>query len=153
MVHTVGVKETKGDIGIEIEVEGNKFPKHAYEGYDAVDPERIPKQWDYHRDGSLRGEDNAEYVLKKPLKFSEVPKAINDLWQMFSDYGTVLDVSNRTSVHVHLNVQDFYINRLCSFAAMYLSVEDILTGWCGDHRVGNLFCLRAKDTPAIVTEL
>jgi hypothetical protein len=153
MVHTVGVKEVSGDIGIEIEVEGNKFPKHAYDGYDPVDPDRIPKQWLYHRDGSLRGEDNAEYVLKKPLKFSEVPKAINDLWQMFSDYGTVLDVSNRTSVHVHLNVQDFYINRLCSFAAMYLSVEDILTGWCGDHRVGNLFCLRAKDAPAIVTEL
>src|SRR5690606_4744320 len=98
-------KSTDGEIGIEIEVEGNKFPKHAVEGYDGVDPHFIPDMWQYHRDGSLRGEDNAEYVLKNPIKFSEVPDAVNKLWEMFDKYGTVLETSNRTSVHVHLNAQ------------------------------------------------
>jgi hypothetical protein len=42
---------------------------------------------------------------------------------------------------------------LCAFMALYFSVEEVLTAWCGDHRVGNLFCLRAKDAPAIITEL
>lgn len=146
-------KVTKGEIGIEIEVEGNKFPKHAYNGKSAVHPEYIPAIWGYHHDGSLRGQDNAEYVLKKPIKFSEVPKAISDLWEMFDKYGTVLEESNRTSVHVHLNVQEFHLNRLCAFMALYFSVEEILTAWCGEHRIGNLFCLRAKDAPAIVSSL
>lgn len=138
----LGKSLTPGDVGIEIEVEGNKFKK-----------EDIPHPWAYKHDGSLRGKDNAEYILRRPIKFEEVPAAIGTLWQMFSDYGSVLDDSNRTSVHVHLNVQRFHKNRLCSFAALYFCVEEILTEWCGEHRVGNLFCLRAKDAPAIVYHL
>ncbi len=149
----LGSRNVDGDIGIEIEVEGNKFPKHEYEGRPAVSPELIPKQWKYHKDGSLRGDDNAEYVFTKPLKFADVPKAIADLWDMFAKFGSKLDDSNRTSVHVHLNAQKWHLNRLCSFAAIYFSLEELLTEWCGDHRVGNMFCLRAKDAPAIITKL
>ena len=71
---------------------------------------------------------------------------------MFEKYGTKLDDSNRTSVHVHLNAQGWHLNQL-SFLALYFSVEEILTQWCGDHRVGNLFCLRSKDATAIVAQI
>lgn len=135
-------KATKGSIGLEIECEGNKFKK-----------EFLPGQWAYHQDNSLRGQDNAEYVLVRPIEFDKVPEALDSLWGMFADYGTVLADSNRTSVHVHLNVQDWYLNRLTSFLAMYFCVEELLTAWCGEHRIGNLFCLRAKDAPAIVSQL
>lgn len=139
----------KGDIGLEIEVEGNKFPKDESAAQMAL----IPKQWKYTHDGSLRGEDNAEYILRNPVSFDEVEPAVRALWQMFTDYGSVLDESNRTSVHVHLNVQNWHLNRLCAFFCLYFSVEEILTEWCGEHRVGNLFCLRAKDASAIVTRI
>lgn len=144
----IGLRATAGQVGIEVEVEGNKFPK--------TDPDSggkhklIPKEWSYHHDGSLRGQDNAEYVLAKPLPFDEVPDAVHRLWGMFDDYGTVLSESNRTSVHVHLNVQEFFLDRLCSFIALYMSVEELLTQWCGEHRVGNLFCLRGKDAPLVL---
>lgn len=141
-------RSTKGLIGIELEVEGNKFPKTS--GSTPTNS-RIPKQWQYTKDGSLRGVDNAEYVLREPIAFEEVPKAVKDLWEMFDKYGSVLDESNRTSVHVHLNFQHLYLNNLASFIAMYVSLEDILTNYCGDHRVGNLFCLRVKDAPGILT--
>lgn len=131
-----------GEVGLEIEVEGNKFLK-----------EGVPPPWKYHKDGSLRGLDNAEYVLANPIKFEAVPNALKILWDMFEKYGSVLDVSNRTSVHVHLNMQKFHLNRLTAFLALYFSVEELLTEWCGDHRVGNLFCLRAKDATAIITHL
>ena len=137
-----GLRPTPGEVGIEIECEGNKFKKS-----------HLPEPWGYHEDHSLRGKDNAEYVLKYPILFSEVPNALKDLWTMFEDYGTVLDVSNRTSVHVHLNVQKFHLNRLSAFLGLYFCLEEILTEWCGEHRVGNLFCLRAKDAPAIVTKV
>jgi hypothetical protein len=72
---------------------------------------------------------------------------------MFAKAGSKLDESNRTSVHIHLNAQRWHMNRLCAFAALFFSVEEALTEWCGDHRVGNLFCLRAKDAPGIVSQL
>lgn len=133
---------TKGEIGLEIEVEGNKFKK-----------EGIPEPWAYTHDGSLRGKDNAEYILRHPVMFDRVPEAVNTLWQMFQSYGSKLDESNRTSVHVHLNMQMFHLNRLAAFLAMYFSIEELLAEWCGDHRVGNLFCLRAKDASGIVSRL
>lgn len=131
-----------GEVGLEIEVEGNQFKK-----------QRIPQPWKYTHDGSLRGKDNAEYILRKPIKFSEVSESIDKLWKMFDDYGSVLDDSNRTSVHVHMNAQSWHLNRVCAFASLYFIVEDVLTHWCGDHRVGNLFCLRAVDAPGIISRL
>lgn len=145
-------KKVKGQIGLEIEVEGNKFPKES--PYNDEDSSKlIPKVWKYTHDGSLRGNDNAEYILRQPIMFNEVPDALNDLWGMFKDYGSVLDDSHRTSVHVHLNALDWHLNRVAAFAGLYFSVEEILTSWCGDIRVGNLFCLRAKDAPAIIGKL
>jgi len=135
-------KATKGTIGLEIECEGNKFRK-----------ETVVAPWTYHQDNSLRGQDNAEYVLSRPLEFDKIPEALDKLWAMFEAYGTILSDSNRTSVHVHLNVQNWYLNRLTSFFAMYFCVEELLTAWCGEHRIGNLFCLRAKDAPAIISQL
>lgn len=148
-----GNRPTKGSVGLEIEVEGNAFPKSEDGGAEEDESEFIPYQWKYVYDGSLRGFDNAEYVLVKPLEFEQVPEAVTDLWQMFTGYGSVLDESNRTSVHVHLNVQHFRLNRLAAFAGLWFCVEDLLTRWCGDHRVGNMFCLRASDAPAIVSKL
>jgi len=144
-----------GLVGIEVEVEGNHFRKGDSDLSDDEEGEfsPIPIPWVYHHDGSLRGEDNAEYVLRNPIQFEEVGPALGTLWDMFDKDGTVLSESNRTSVHVHLNVQEFYLNRLCSVLALYFSVEELLTAWCGETRVGNLFCLRVKDAPAIITRL
>lgn len=135
-------KNTPGLVGLEIEVEGTKLPK-----------QNAPLPWVYHPDGSLRGADNAEYVLNKPIEFEAVPKALEVLWDKFRECGSTLDDSNRTSVHVHLNCQSFFFNRLTTLMGMYFTFEEILTEWCGEHRVGNLFCLRAKDAPAIVSQI
>lgn len=148
------LKPTKGSVGIEVEVEGNKFPKVP--GYETT-LKALPLEgwtfWSYVKDGSLRGHDNAEYVLQKPIEFDQVPAAIEELDAKLKAYGSVLSESNRTSVHVHLNCQDFHMNRLASFCALYFCFEEVLTEWCGDHRVGNLFCLRGKDAPGLITKI
>jgi hypothetical protein len=75
-------KATKGAIGLEIEVEGNKFPKPP--GYELTHTAvKMPGRrlfWSYVHDGSLRGQDNAEYVLSKPIEFKDVPIAIEQLF-------------------------------------------------------------------------
>jgi len=139
----LGKIAVKGQVGLEIEVEGTKLPK---------DELKLRPYWIYTHDGSLRGDDNAEYVLKRPINFDDVEKSLDHLWQLFDKYGSTFDDSNRTSIHVHLNCQDFYLNRLASFAALYFCFEEVLTEWCGDKRVGNLFCLRVKDAPGILTK-
>lgn len=145
---------TIGEVGIEIECEGNKFPLPRANVKGTHTPVPFDKSaWSYVHDGSLRGDDNAEYVLSKPILFSEVPAAVDELWSKLDKFGTVLDDSNRTSVHVHLNVQTFHLNRLAALMAIYFTFEELLTEFCGSHRVGNLFCLRAKDAPAIVSQM
>lgn len=151
-------KFVKGIVGIEVEVEGNKFPKPPEsDGTDV--PVQMPalKQWSYVDDGSLRGKekggDDAEYVLTSPIDFDEVPAALDALYGSLKDYGSVIRESTRTSIHIHLNVQTFFLNRLTSLMALYITFEEVLTEWCGEHRVGNLFCLRAKDAPALVSQI
>lgn len=141
----LGKTGTKGEVGIEIEIEGKNCP-HEELG-------NLSKYWKHVVDHSLRGEDNGEYVLRKPIKFDEVSTSLDELWTIFADYNTKFDESNRTSVHVHLNCQSFHINRFASFSALYFCFEEILTEWCGEYRVGNLFCLRSKDAPAIVQKI
>lgn len=143
----------KGDIGIEIECEGRRLPMVGISIDQFKEGKRFREFWSYHPDGSLRGAENGEYVLNHPIKFEEVPEALEALWRLFEVCKTKLDDSNRTSTHVHLNVQNFHVNRLTSLLALYIIFEDILTTWCGDHRVGNLFCLRAKDAPAMLQSI
>lgn len=131
---------TNGEVGLEIELEGKSLPKS-----------NVPYGWSYHEDHSLRGEDNAEYVLTKPIKFDDIDLYLKGLWDGLAK--SRIDRSNRTSVHVHLNVQNWYMDRLATFFALYITVEELLTQWAGDHRVGNLFCLRTKDAPAIITSM
>lgn len=130
-----------GEVGVEVEVEGRRLPK---------EPD-LP--WVYHVDHSLRGAENAEYVLDKPVLFSEIDGHVDGLYAMLTKAKATLDDSNRTSVHVHLNVQPFFLNRLASLMGLYFTFEEIFAEWCGEHRVGNLFCLRAKDAPAIVSQI
>lgn len=146
-----------GEVGLEIEIEGKKLPiPQGMQG--SHQPVPIPgnEEWSYVDDGSLRGFENggmdAEYVLTNPVMFSAVPAALDSLWAMFRKKGAELDESNRTSIHVHLNVQKFHLNRLASIIGLYFALEDVLAEFCGDHRVGNLFCLRGSDAPAVVSQ-
>lgn len=134
-------KSVKGEVGIEIEVEGKRLPHE----------DSTPAPWLYKPDGSLRGEDNGEYVLARPLPFSEIPTVLDTLWGVFKEKKSRLDDSNRTSVHVHLNCQTWFLNRLAAFLGLYYTLEECLTAWCGEHREGNLFCLRGIDAPGTVT--
>lgn len=144
-----------GQVGLELECEGRFFPKsqdYYAEDYGDTDySDEIPQEWLYTHDGSLRGLDNAEYILRNPLSFEQAYDAIDSLWEMFYKVDSGIEESNRTSLHVHLNARDWYLDRVCSFVSLYYIVEDILTHWCGEHRVGNLFCLRAKDAPGLVS--
>tara|TARA_Y100000780_G_C13650296_1_gene404265 strand:+ start:205 stop:1380 length:1176 start_codon:yes stop_codon:yes gene_type:complete len=140
----LAAKSAVGDVGIEIEVEGRNLPR----GMAVVDKTVCPTTssvWVTHDDGSLRGE-SAEFVLDPPAVIDEVPNALEFLWGKFNRDGTRINASNRTSTHVHVNVQGMKINEFCSFIVLWLCFESALINVCGPARKSNHFCLSNRDT-------
>jgi putative amidoligase enzyme len=135
----VPMVKVPGEIGIEIEVEGRELPKRLTSDY-----------WTVHTDGSLHGEDNAEYVLATPVPRDKVDAALQELQGFFVKKKSKLEFSNRCSVHVHINVQELTFKQIFTFLTCYFIVEDLLTEWCGPDRIGNMFCLRVKDAEYII---
>lgn len=128
-----------GDVGIEIEVEGENLPR-AVTGWKAVP------------DGSLRGE-ALEYVTRTGVTVDNIDKRIDTLVNKFQKNGGIINNSVRAGVHVHINVQELTHTQVACFATLYYTFEDVLLKYCGDSREGNLFCLRACDADYVITYL
>lgn len=129
-------KVSDGEVGLEIECEGTNLFNTPV------------SYWSCHQDGSLRphGEHPPiEYVLRKPLNREEIPKALAYLTAKLKATGSSIDDSPRTSVHVHVNCQKLTLKQVYQFICLYLIFEDLLVSFSGPDRIGNLFCLRAKD--------
>lgn len=131
-------KPIKGDVGIEIEVEGGGLVHDTRE-----------LGWEATRDGSLRGE-SMEYVLSAPKTVRAAKIALKKLRMAFKRNGSIVEPSNRCGVHVHVNCQSLTVAEVASFITTYLCFENTLVNWCGEDRVGNLFCLRAGDAPGLL---
>lgn len=129
--------ETKeGEIGLEIECEGKSLFMSPVSYWKAV------------QDHSLRpvdGHPPIEYVLRKPISRSEVDGALSYLASRLKASGSELKMSHRTSVHVHINCIDLPMRYVLNFISIYLVMENMLMGFAGPERRGNLFCLRAED--------
>jgi len=133
-----------GDYGVEIEVEGDYLPLFNRD---------IAKSWKKERDDSLRGNENAEYVMKKPLIKQEACDAIMNLDKFLKDGGAVVNESVRAGVHVHKNVQSYTSTELMTFSMVYYLLEDFIVHWAGPGRVGNHFCLRVTDAEDLVYKM
>lgn len=131
---------TKGDVGIEIEVEGKSLPRRV-------------KGWKSEADGSLRGEENIEFVLERPSTLAEAKQALANLDEAYKSNESVVDDTVRAGVHVHVNVQELTLVELFNFITIYLILEEPLTKFCGPFREGNLFCLRSGDAEYVLFAL
>lgn len=134
------VKPTKGDLGIEIEVEGRRLPT----------PEKF---WRREADGSLRGEESAEYVFSRPMTLKGAREALDYLAKCYEAQKSIIDDTVRAGVHVHVNCQSLTLVQLYNFIVLFLVFENVLTKFCGEYRQGNLFCLRACDADRILHTL
>lgn len=137
-------KVTNGLFGIEIETEGRNLTMV------------VPPQWKIEDDGSLRGQfptERAEYVLKKPLDLQKAIDAVTKLREVQDANNAVLNFSFRTSVHIHVNVQQLTFPQYLNMIYTYLLLEEPLVRYCGKERVGNRFCLRLQDAEGLLDYL
>lgn len=135
--------EKEGDFGLEIEVEGINLPTNGH----------IRKYWRRHNDGSLRGRENAEYVINGPVTRPVLSDALQELKKAYKDCNSRLDDTVTAGVHVHLNFQQSTLIQLYTFITLYYCVEDLLLRFCGESREGNHFCLRAKDADYVIGQV
>lgn len=129
-----------GEVGIEVEVEGENLL------------EKLPSYWEVHKENSLRGE-SKEYALKRPLLRKSVLPVLKYLKKKLDAKGSHIYDSQRTGVHVHINCQGLPLRQVYNFICLYLLFEDLLVEYAGETRVGNVFCLRAKDAEYFVDQL
>jgi len=133
----------KGKFGVEIEVESSRV------NFCGI---LTPSGWSTTEDHSLRNAYNLEYVFLRPYSYKTSVEKIEQLQEVFDVEGDATQTpSIRTGVHVHLNVTDYTASQLARIVLVYMSMERVLTRYCGEDRTGNLFCLRVCDCPSMVS--
>lgn len=136
VLNILNLLPTAGEVGIEIELENERFPANLFDEY-----------WKTVRDGSLR-RNGAEYVLRHPIERDAVALALSDLKDATETQFPI--PSTNAGVHVHINVQDLNMKQVAQIICLYLLLEDKLVRYCGKSRENNLFCLRASDAQDLV---
>jgi Putative amidoligase enzyme len=126
-----------GDIGIEIELESlTPLPSRV-----AYSSPTTSAAWIAIHDGSLRGDHSREFIVSAPVLLDELEPGLNYLFTAIRDFGSTIQLTNRCSTHVHLNVQNKKVNTVSSFMTLYGIYEQVLLAWCGEERKNNSFCL------------
>jgi hypothetical protein len=128
-------------LGLEIEVEGENLPDY------------ISDKWRVESDDSLKTDEAFEYVTAKPHTLYGIKCRINELKKAYEERNSTIHESVRAGVHVHLNVQDWNVKQVMTFATAYYVIEDVLMQYAGENREGNLFTLRAQDAEYVIFKL
>lgn len=130
-------------IGVEVEVEGAGLPNRLL-GFNVV------------KEGSLRqvmGEEGKEYVFRSPVPVKQGLDLLDNLATLLYSGEKIVQFSNRTSVHVHVNVTDLTIPEWFTYLFLWVLYEDALINFCGNERKGNLFCLSSRDAEGLMFAL
>ena len=133
-------RNKRGDIGIEIEVEGK-------EPLTPVDSD----WWSSKKEDSLRFY-GMEYVTTRPLNSGqEVKDAVEYVCKIINSKKIISD-TNRTSIHTHHNMTKKDLRHILTGVCIFWIVENVLARYCGEDRESNLFCMRLKDAEAVLDE-
>lgn len=121
-------------VGIEVEYEGSNRPSNL-------------THWNVVSEGSVAG---YELVLNQPKRTHLLFAAINELSTIsFRDSA----FSERTSVHVHIDIRDLTFTQFLSFLTLCVMFERVLYKYVAPHRSGNHFCWSFTDAPGILERI
>lgn len=126
------IRQIKEDVAVEIEAE---FRVHDNMGL------VNQKTWMIKDDGSLRGY-GKEYITRHPTSFRKLKSDIKELFETEPFTKDYLN-SDRTSTHVHVNVQNWTLEKLIKVLMVYYACEPYLAvRFAGPEREGNHNCLQ-----------
>lgn len=134
-----GARKSSGDIGIEIEMEGNR-PL----------PNDVKVPWMAKSDGSLRNH-GIEYV-SEPLLMREVHPSMEALMKSLEGAEWIRKCP-RTSTHIHINVLEHTVVEYINALVIAWMVDNVLLKHCDKFREANQYCLRLRDAEDVLRQL
>lgn len=117
-------------LGIEVEIE-NVLK------YNQVSP-----YWTMIEDGSLRNQ-GREFITP-PIRAWRIEQALSTLFNQ--EINKDIDFSERTSIHIHMNIRTLTVKQLEALVVTYLVFEKVLFNYVGNDRYNNIFCVPIVET-------
>lgn len=93
-------------------------------------------------DGSLRN--NGKEFITDPMTYSNMLLCLNRFFNKAKL--TNENYSDRTSIHVHCNVQDLTMEQVGTILLLYTAFESLLYAFAGGERDKNIFCVPWNET-------
>ncbi|CAH9016466.1 putative amidoligase family protein [Vibrio phage 275E43-1] len=140
ILEDVGDWRFTSNVGVEVEVEN--FNWNA--------PQDLT-HWQFTSDSSLRN--NGAELISRILSGRNVYRAVHDLSEYFKEHQENAEFSERTSLHVHLDITDLTLPQLKNFVYLCLGIEPLLMSCVSDSRINNNFCLEIKHANAVTERL
>lgn len=151
--HTIPSGQPKGStslvsntrVGVEIELEG--VPRRNRSGE--------VQGWNIIGDGSLRN-NGVEFVFDRPSGGGPLIKRLESFEDWVRDCKPTPICSERTSIHVHVDVRDLEWSEMWDMVLLYCVVEPFLFYICGEHRSDNIYSLsllRGEQQASFITNL
>lgn len=116
-------------LGIEVEIENVRHFR------------RTSPYWHMIEDGSLRN--YGKEFVSLPIKAWRAEQALNTL---FADLNSDIEFTERTSVHIHMNIRTLTIPQLETLILTYIVFERALFNFIGEDRYNNIFCVPIIET-------
>jgi hypothetical protein len=142
----LGVSLKSGDIGVELEIEGENLPRSV-------------TGWVRKTEGSLRGKAGRvitpgedapdtpqEYVSNGPVLYTSLLGHLEKLCTRLVTQGSSVTLTPRASTHLHLNMAQETLETFVNFIVLFCVAEPTLLRICGPQRNGNLFCMPSYET-------
>lgn len=117
-------------LGIEVEVENVLRYNHT------------SPYWRMIEDGSLRNQ--GREFLTPPIRAWRVERALSTLFNQ--EINKDVDFSERTSIHIHMNIRTLTVKQLEALVVTYLVFEKVLFNYVGNGRYNNIFCVPIVET-------
>lgn len=137
-------------VGVEVEMENivydfsrtEELPNTARFRRDrGIELPSLKGFWKVTKDGSLRK--GTEFIFSAPHKganITEALKALQDFVDVYRYNNKPIQISDRCSVHVHLDVRDLDNKELLNFILIYTLVERVMFLTIDESRVKNNYC-------------
>ena len=130
-------------VGVEVELE------NIHDIEVGGHPIGFSKRWVAVHDGSLRN-GGVEFVLREPLGGKDLVESLMELERGLRDSGRKPLMSERTSVHIHLDIRSLTVQELRNLIILYTIFEKVLFKYAGKTREHNIFCASFADAQALL---
>lgn len=131
-------------VGVEVELEGVSEINLS---------DTFRHYWNVVTDGSLR-DGGLEFVFSRPFAGKDLLKALDIFDKEVSKSGISIKTTERTSVHVHIDVRDLSYPQLLRFVCLYAVFEEALfltSG--GEDRKGGIFATSLANAEGYISQL